>query len=242
MKVELLPAFDDNYFFSHEENGAMMIVDPGSASEVLAHMRAKNLRLELILVTHHHGDHIGGVGELQRETDALLFGPSSLAKYGLKADRILKDGDRFQFHSVDFETLAVPGHTLDHLAFFAPAQHALFCGDTLFSLGCGRLFEGSFAQMFASLARLKALPEDTKVYCAHEYTLANMRFSLQYLNENEPQQLVAYEKVNDELRARRDKDEPTIPSTIGFEKRYNLFLKAATLEDFTRVRQARNRF
>jgi hydroxyacylglutathione hydrolase len=240
MKVELLPAFDDNYLFSLEENDAMMIVDPGSAREVLEHMRAKRLRLELILVTHHHGDHIGGVAELQRQSGAKLFGPSSLAKYGLKADRVLNDGDRFQFHSLEFETMAVPGHTLDHLAYFAAEQ--LFCGDTLFSLGCGRLFEGSFEQMFASLARLKALPDTTQVYCAHEYTLANMRFSLQYLNENDPQQVPAYEKVNHELRARRERNQPTVPSTIGFEKRYNLFLKAATLEDFVRVRQARNRF
>jgi hydroxyacylglutathione hydrolase len=244
MSVSLIPAFNDNYLFSIEENGMAMAVDPGSAPEVLAHLERNKLKLERILITHHHGDHIGGVLELQRETGAKIYGPSSMPKYGIHCDRVMADGDQFSFHALKFQVLAVPGHTLDHLAYFEETSHALFCGDTLFSLGCGRLFEGSFAQMFNTLAKLRRLPEDTAVYCAHEYTLNNLRFSRKYLQDTGAAKEIQkkYGELYDTLSARREKNIPTVPSTLKFETEFNLFFNAPTLEEFTSVRTAKNSF
>jgi hydroxyacylglutathione hydrolase len=244
MKVTLIPAFNDNYLFSIEDGGAAMVVDPGSAPEVLAHLKRTGLRLERILVTHHHGDHIGGVAELQRETGADVYGPSSMTNYGIVCDRIMAEGEGFAFRSLDFKVLAVPGHTLDHLAYYEETHRALFCGDTLFSLGCGRLFEGTFEQMFTTLAKLKQLPEDTKVYCAHEYTLNNLRFSQKYLQDTgaAKQLQQKYATLYEKLSAQRERNIPTVPSTLAFEREFNLFFNAPSVERFTDVRVARNSF
>jgi hydroxyacylglutathione hydrolase len=244
MKVTLIPAFEDNYFFSVAENSSVMVVDPGGADEVLASLQARGERLEWIVVTHYHNDHIGGVAELQARTGAKLIGPASLKTKGLNCDIVAEEAAEFKFHSFSFQILKVPGHTLDHVAYYCSASQVLFCGDTLFSLGCGRLFEGTFEAMFNSLDGLRSLPNDTKVYCAHEYTLKNMMFSIDYLKKTGAAApiLSEYQKEFERLQGLRARNEPTVPSTLAFEKRFNLFLKAATLHEFKSVREARNIF
>ena len=200
-------------------------MDPGDAAPVRRALERLDLRLSAILVTHHHGDHVGGVVELKGATGATVFGPAREDIAGV--DQRLKGGDHLDVLGVRFRVLDVPGHTAGHLAYFAAdeAPPLLFCGDTLFGCGCGRLFEGTPAQMVDSLDRLAGLPPATRVYCAHEYTLSNIRFGL------------SEEPANQELRARavhaqavRDRGEPTIPSTIGLELATNPFLRIDVAE------------
>jgi hydroxyacylglutathione hydrolase len=210
-----LPAFHDNYIWlSGDPTDGVVVVDPGQAAPVLAEV-ALGLQLQAILLTHHHPDHIGGAAELVARTGARCVAPED-PRIDLPCERVA-DGMSVQAGDTRFEVLAVPGHTLSHLAFVGAGL--LFCGDTLFSLGCGRLFEGSPAQMLASLDRLAALPADTRVCCGHEYTLDNARFAL------------AVEPGNDDLRRHvetvrqwRQAGRPSLPSTIDIERRCNPFL------------------
>jgi hydroxyacylglutathione hydrolase len=216
--VEPIPAFDDNYFWLIAGGGKAAVVDPGDADPVLERLRRRGLKLTDILVTHHHHDHVGGVSELVEATGARVSGPRDESIPS--RDVALAGGDRIQVLGIDFDVLDVPGHTRGHIAYFVPAMQWLFCGDTLFGAGCGRLFEGTAAQMSASLATLAALPPATKVFCAHEYTLSNLRFAL------------AIEPGNEALRERqrvcvalRERGEPTLPSTIAEERTTNPFLR-----------------
>ena len=216
MRPSALPAFEDNYIWVLEDAGHALLVDPGDAAPVLA---AANEGLEpvAILLTHHHGDHIGGVPALlQRWPQLPVFAPGD-ARIPLDCQRVV-DGDRLQLLDRPVQVLAVPGHTRSHIAFVVDGH--LFCGDTLFSLGCGRLFEGTPAQMHASLQRLAALPADTRVCCGHEYTLANAAFAC------------TVEPDNAALAARRAQavglraiGQATLPSTIGDERACNPFLR-----------------
>jgi hydroxyacylglutathione hydrolase len=194
------------------------VVDPGDAAPVARRLAERGLELADILVTHHHGDHIGGVADLVARTGARVHGPAGEPVGRL--DTRLAEGDRVRVLGVDFDVLDVPGHTRGHIAYHAPSMHALFCGDTLFACGCGRLFEGTAAQMTQSLAKLAALPGDTRVYCAHEYTLANIRFARTVEPGNE--RLARREA---ECRALREQGIPTVPSTIGLERETNPFLR-----------------
>lgn len=216
--VEPIPALDDNYLWLLVRGPDAAVVDPGDADPVLQRLQQRKLPLRAILVTHHHGDHVGGVAALARATGARVYGP--------RGERIpargvaVGDGDRIDVLGVTFDVLDVPGHTLGHVAYHAAAQRLLFCGDTLFAAGCGRLFEGTAAQMTASLTRLAGLPADTRVYCAHEYTLSNLRFALAVEPANE-----ALRERQQRCRALRDRGEPTVPSTIGEELATNPFLR-----------------
>jgi len=218
LRIEPVPAFRDNYIWLLERAGRVAVVDPGDAVPVLQLLAARQWRLDTILLTHHHSDHVGGVADLVRAQPARVYGPAHSPFADI--DVRLRDGDAVTVLDVAFTVMAVPGHTLDHIAYWSAEQDALFCGDTLFGCGCGRLFEGTAAQMAASLARLAALPGSTRVYCAHEYTLSNLRFAL------------AVEPENAELRQRRDdsaalreQGEPTVPSTIALERATNPFLR-----------------
>ena len=220
LTIRPIRAFRDNYIWclSAHDSDEAVVVDPGDAGPVLQALADWQLRLTGILVTHHHPDHTGGIDELLRYHEVPVFGP---AGPGIpQVTEALADGDRFRLLGLDFRVLAVPGHTLDHLAFVVDASHPplLFCGDTLFAAGCGRLFEGSPAQMQASLQQLAALPADTAVYCAHEYTLANLQFATAV----EPDTTALRQRLAD-AEARRANDHPTLPSSIGLERQTNPF-------------------
>jgi hydroxyacylglutathione hydrolase len=220
--IEALPAFDDNYIWLIHRDGDAVVVDPGQAPQVIERLAAAGLRLGAILLTHHHGDHVGGVAELVAATGATVYGP---ARETLPhCDVRLHDGDRVELPEVGLAltVIDVPGHTAGHIAYAGEAggRPVVFCGDTLFSGGCGRLFEGTPAQMHASLARLAALPPATLVYAAHEYTLSNLRWARVVDPDNEA--LAGWQHAAEALRAR---GRPTLPASLGVEQAINPFLR-----------------
>jgi hydroxyacylglutathione hydrolase len=221
LTVTPVPAFSDNYLWLAHGNdaGRALVVDPGDAPAVVDALAGAGMALEVILVTHHHPDHVGGVADLVARTGARVYGP---AREQVPAPFTpVRGGDAVELPSMQlrFDVIDVPGHTAGHVAYYG--HGVVFCGDTLFSAGCGRLFEGTPEQMLASLDALAALPDDTRVYCAHEYTLANLRFAMTVEPENPD--LRAWQQEAASLRAR---DVPTIPTTIGREKRLNPFHRA----------------
>lgn len=225
LTVLTLPAFKDNYLWLIHDGTNAAIVDPGEAAPVQAALAARKLRLTAILLTHHHADHIGGVPALLDQWEVPVFGPRN---DGIACvTHPLIQGDRVEVPGLDLalEVLDVPGHTLGHIAYVRRADGAdwLFCGDTLFGAGCGRLFEGTPTQMMDSLARLAALPGQTLVYCAHEYTLSNLRFA----QAVEPGNAALDERVQAD-GAQRAAGQPTIPSTIARELATNPFLRSGT--------------
>lgn len=228
MNLVALPAFSDNYIWMLHDGRQALVVDPGDAAPVLAALDAQQLALTAILVTHHHPDHVGGLAGLHARLEGVVHGPERergripgpLVGHG--------DGDTIEWNGLRLEAMDVPGHTAGHLAWFAPGlvpQPALFCGDTLFSAGCGRLFEGSAEQMLASLERLAALPGDTLVCCAHEYTLGNLRFA-QAVEPGNPA-VSQHQRLCEALRASQ---QATLPSRIDLERQINPFLRCDQAE------------
>jgi len=219
IQISALPAFTDNYIWLLQDHATQRcaVVDPGDAAPVQAWLDAHpGWVLSDILITHHHHDHVGGVEALKKATGATVYGPASESIPG--RDVALKDNDKVRVLGWDFEVYAVPGHTLGHIAYY---HHGLlFCGDTLFAAGCGRLFEGTPEQMHHSLGRLAALPEDTLVYCTHEYTLSNLKFAAA-VEPGNPDIATRLEKVT----RQRQNGVMTLPSTIALEKLTNPFLR-----------------
>lgn len=215
-EISLIPAFKDNYIWLLSRDRQAFVVDPGDAAPVLQRLAADGLELGGILITHHHADHQGGIAELLAHRPCEVFAPAEESITG--RTRPLRGGERLDVLGVPVEVLAVPGHTLGHLAYLAPG--ALFCGDTLFGAGCGRLFEGTPAQMSDSLARIAALPDEIRIYCAHEYTQMNLPFA------------AAVEPDNAEVQARglrvaalRAAGQATVPLRLGEELLTNPFLR-----------------
>jgi hydroxyacylglutathione hydrolase len=244
-----IPAFSDNYIWILHAQGQAAVVDPGDAEPVLSYLEACGLQLHAILVTHHHSDHIGGVEKLQAKTGAHVYAPAR-EKYTF-AHQPVQQGDQISlpFLPLTLDVIDVPGHTLGHVAYYG--AKLLFCGDTLFSAGCGRLFEGTPAQMLESLNKLAALPADTALYCTHEYTEHNLKFARQL------------DPVNKALLARqiqvsslRQQALPSLPSTLAIERDTNPFLRCETpaiqqaagiheanpLAVFSAIREMRNHF
>jgi len=221
LAITPVPAFSDNYLWLLSRGRRAAVVDPGDAVPIVRALEAHQLDLVAILVTHHHGDHVGGVSELKRRYGARVYGPAGEAIDGL--DHRLVAGDRLRELDIDFQVFEVPGHTRGHIAYFAADEKPplLFCGDTLFGCGCGRLFEGTPAQMLASLDALSGLPEATRVYCAHEYTLSNIRFA----QAVEPGNVGLQERA-DAAKVVRERGQPTLPSTIALERATNPFLRS----------------
>ncbi|UYM15814.1 hydroxyacylglutathione hydrolase [Endozoicomonas euniceicola] len=220
LQIEAIKAFSDNYIWLITTTGTQdcFVVDPGDARPVLETLKARNLNLAGILVTHHHADHIGGIPELLQHFEPGVYGPANSSIRFLTDT--LNEGDSTDVLGHSFQVLRVPGHTLDHIAYFCSQQFTLFCGDTLFSAGCGRLFEGSPQQMYDSLSKFRQLPDATRVFCAHEYTASNLRFAIAVEPGN--QEIADYIARVEHLRSQ---DIPTIPSSIGLEKRVNPFLR-----------------
>ncbi|MDD2546935.1 MAG: hydroxyacylglutathione hydrolase [Burkholderiaceae bacterium] len=221
MNLLPLPAFTDNYIWMLHDGRQALVVDPGDASPVLQALHTLGLQLQAILVTHHHADHTGGVAALREATGAQVWGPAS--------ERIpeplvrLQHGDTVDVLGLPFAVLDVPGHTAGHIAYYCAdldGAPLLFCGDTLFSGGCGRLFEGTPAQMLHSLDQLASLPDKTRVCCTHEYTLSNLKFARAVEPDN--QALVRYIDQCEALRARQ---QPTLPSSMALERDINPFLR-----------------
>ncbi|MFZ3126983.1 MAG: hydroxyacylglutathione hydrolase [Rhodoferax sp.] len=222
MKLIPLPAYVDNYIWMLHDGQQALVVDPGDAEPVIQALQHEGVHLQGILVTHHHADHTAGVDRLRQATGAPVFGPAHEPMP--EPLQRLVGGDVVHLLGLDFQVLEVPGHTAGHIAFYCPAVDAsplLFCGDTLFSAGCGRLFEGTPEQMLASLDRLAALPDATRVCCTHEYTLSNLKFALEIEPDNT--QLVAYNTRCQTLRAQ---GQPTLPSTLALERQINPFLRS----------------
>jgi hydroxyacylglutathione hydrolase len=232
--VTPIPAFQDNYLWLLDNGRFAAIVDPGDAAPVLSHLEAHKLSLSAILVTHHHGDHIGGVPELLQRFPVPVFGPAGEDIPDLTFR--LREGDSVTVPGlgITFSILDVQGHTAGHIAYVGNGM--LFCGDTLFACGCGRLFEGTAAQMAASLAKLAALSGDTKVYCAHEYTLANIRFA----EAVEPGNSALQERKVREMQ-KREKGIPTLPSSIALECGTNPFLRWSAPEVIASAERAAGR-
>ncbi|MBC3883306.1 hydroxyacylglutathione hydrolase [Undibacterium sp. LX40W] len=222
LSILTVPAFDDNYLWIVHNGTDAVVVDPGDGKAILQALQDHQLQLKAILLTHHHADHVGGVPDLLMSFSVPVYGP---ATDNIKAvTHPLNGGDKLLIEclNLNFQVLAMPGHTLGHIAYYSEKEQVLFCGDTLFAGGCGRIFEGTPAQMFNSLNTLAALPEQTAVYCAHEYTLSNLRFALAANPNNSALQV---RQSTDQQK--RDQHIPTVPSTIGLEKQTNPFLRSA---------------
>ena len=222
MILQPIPAFNDNYIWALHDSQHAVIVDPGDAVVVLNWLRHNNLQLDTILVTHHHGDHTGGINMLRDMTSARVVGP---AKEPIPPpfDKV-GEGDKFDVLGHNrVDVLDVPGHTMGHVAYFLSTLKAgpvVFCGDTLFSGGCGRLFEGTPAQMVQSLSRLGNLPDATKICCAHEYTVSNLRFA----QVVDPHNMLLAKHL-DHCRKLREQNQPTLPSSMVLERQINPFLR-----------------
>ncbi len=226
MNLLALPAFADNYIWMLHDGAKAVVVDPGDAAPVHQALDAQGLQLAGILVTHHHADHVGGVDALRSRLHGPVWGP---ARENIPAPYVaLRDGDVVDVMGHRWRVLDVPGHTAGHIAYFqsgATSAPLLFCGDTLFSAGCGRLFEGTPAQMHASLAKLAALPHDTQVCCTHEYTLSNLRFAAAVEPGNAERA-----HYHGRCQALREQGRPTLPSSVGTELQINPFLRCSQPE------------
>ncbi len=229
LKIIRISAFKDNYIWLLQRGSAALVVDPGDAKPVLKVLKQQGLNLSAILITHHHADHQGGIAELLAHYPAAVFGPATESITAIT--RRLSGGEKLHFADLrlDLEVIAVPGHTLGHLAYYGDGN--LFCGDTLFAGGCGRLLGGTAAQLCDSLARLAALPDATQVYCAHEYTETNLRFA----RSVEPGNRLLQQRFDEVLRLRA-KACSTVPSTLRVEKATNPFLRCASPEIIASVR------
>jgi hydroxyacylglutathione hydrolase len=223
LEIEQIPVLNDNYVYlaREPESGCVAVIDPAVSAPVLARLKAKNWTLTHILNTHHHGDHVGGNLDLKKATGCTIVGYAKDAERIPGIDVRVNDGDTYMFGKAPARVYAVPGHTSGHIAYYFAESRALFCGDTIFALGCGRLFEGTPQQMWKSLSTLRALPDDTRVYCAHEYTQSNARFALTIEADNQ-----ALKARADEVNAMRAANRPTVPSTMGVERATNPFLRA----------------
>ena len=247
IKIHQFPCLQDNYGYlvRDEATGAVATIDTPEAAAILRALDETGWRLTHILNTHWHPDHAGGNAELQEKTGAVIYGPGEVRKCG-PLDHEVGDGDVVMLGETRFEVMDTGGHTLTHITYYAPADSVAFVGDTMFTMGCGRVFEGTAEQMWTSLSRLAALPAETRVYSAHEYTLGNARFAISV--DDDP-------AVADRLKAvakKREHGEWTVPTTIGEERATNPFLRAPRLaiaadaagpaEAFARVRAAKDGF
>ena len=239
MKIEIIKCLEDNYSYLiiDEKTNYACVVDPSEAEPIANFINNKNIKLKFILNTHHHYDQVGGNSDLKKKFGAKVVGFKNDKHRIPNIDILLEDNKIWKESVFEAKIIHIPGHTSGHICFYFMNDKIVFTGDTLFSLGCGRIFEGTYKQMFDSLIKLKNLPRDTKIYCGHEYTLKNSMFCSKYDKDNKNLEKKIFE-INDKLK----KNLPTIPSTIGEELSCNIFLRAKNLEDFSKLRDLKDNF
>tara|TARA_B100001175_G_scaffold28227_1_gene20712 strand:- start:98 stop:817 length:720 start_codon:yes stop_codon:yes gene_type:complete len=239
MKVEIISCLQDNYSYLiiDETNNLACVVDPSEARPIIDYLKNKNINLKYILNTHHHFDHVGGNEELKKKYNAIVVGYKHDSERIPEIDILLEDNEIWERDNFIAKIIHVPGHTKGHICFNFYKEKLLFTGDTLFSLGCGKIFEGTYEQMFNSLEKIKALPLDTKIFCGHEYTLNNSKFCIKYDNEN----LSLQKKIQD-IEIKLNDSLPTIPSTLKEEMDCNIFLRAKDVKTFSKLRDLKDNF
>ena len=239
MRVEIIPCLQDNYSYLiiDDNNNSACVVDPGEAKPIVDYLKNKNIKLKYILNTHHHFDHIGGNEYLKKKFGSIVVGFKKDINRIPEIDILLEDNQIWKAENFKAKIIHIPGHTTGHICFHFFQEKLVFTGDTLFSLGCGRIFEGTYKEMFESLNKIKSLPEDTKVYCGHEYTLSNLKFCIKYNPENQN-----LKKKAENIKKKIDNGLPTIPSTIKDELECNIFLRANDLETFSKLRDLKDNF
>ena len=218
LSVEPIKAYTDNYIWLVSTNEGSIVVDPGESKEILNLVDSNKIDLKGVLITHHHYDHTNGLLDLTNKMNLEVYGPKKIE--GI--NNIVKESDKFSLIGIDFEVIEIPGHTLDHLAFYSSNNKdpILFCGDTLFAGGCGRVFEGTFEQMFKSLKKISNYPKETKIFCGHEYTLSNLKFALEVDKDNKQ---LADEYIN--VKKLISSDIPSLPTNLNKELKVNPFLR-----------------
>ena len=224
INIEPIKAFNDNYIWLVTTNEGSIVIDPGEADQTVNFLKENGFTLEAILITHHHFDHTGGIEDMLLFKDVDVYGPVNNIS---SINKQLMNDDLINVIGIDFQVIEIPGHTLDHIAFYSETfeEPILFCGDTLFSGGCGRVFEGTFEQMHSSILKLKSLPTNTKIYAGHEYTQSNLKFAL----EVEPLNQKLISRYND-VQNLISTGKPTLPSTLELELEVNPFLRCQTNE------------
>ena len=253
MNIEIIPCLNDNYsYLLHDQvSNTVAIIDPSDFLACDKIINKNYKKLDFILNTHHHYDHVGGNEELKKKYNSVVVGFENDKNRIPGIDKVIKDDQEFKIGTLSFTTIFIPGHTTGHIAFHFKKEKVLFTGDTLFSLGCGRVFEGTYKQMFQSLNKIKNLPRDTKIYCGHEYTYENLKFCLKFNPNNN-----FLKKKKDTIELSLKNKKPTIPSTIDDEIKANIFLrfddpdvkKAVNLENssdieiFTKLRDLKDNF
>ena len=239
MKVKIIPCLQDNYSYLiiDSENNTSCVIDPGEAEPIIKYLEEKKIKLDFILNTHHHYDHVGGNKKLKEKYNAKVIGFIEDKKRIPEIDIALQDNQIWKHKNFKAKVFHIPGHTSGHICFYFFNDKNIFTGDTLFSLGCGRIFEGTYSQMFKSLNTFKKLPLDTNVYCGHEYTLKNSSFCIKH--DPDIQNLKKkITKIKDKLNRKL----PTMPTTIKDEIECNIFLRSNNLESFSKLRDLKDNF
>tara|TARA_B100000029_G_scaffold30790_1_gene29466 strand:+ start:1072 stop:1803 length:732 start_codon:yes stop_codon:yes gene_type:complete len=239
MRVEIIPCLQDNYSYLiiDESNKTASVIDPSEAKPIINFIEKENINLKYILNTHHHFDHIGGNKDLKKKYNSVVIGYKDDASRIPGIDILLKNNQIWKADNFEAKIMHIPGHTTGHISFYFFKEKLIFTGDTLFSLGCGKIFEGTYQNMFESLNQIKKLPQDTKIYCGHEYTLQNSKFCIKH----DPENLNLKKKIV-EIKKKLENNIPTIPSTLKDENECNIFLRAKDVESFSKLRDLKDNF
>ena len=238
MLVETIRCLEDNFsYILIDQNKNACVIDPSESEPIINFVEKNNIKIKYILNTHHHFDHIGGNKDIKKKYNAKIVAYKNDLHRIPDVDISLKNNQIWTAENFKSKIIHIPGHTNGHICFFFENEKIAFTGDTLFSLGCGRIFEGTYEEMFSSLKKLKELPKETKIYCGHEYTLKNSEFCLKYDKNNKRLQ----KKIN-EIKNKVNNNVPTVPSTIEDEIACNIFLRAKTLGEFSKLRDLKDNF
>ena len=239
MRVEVIPCLQDNYSYLiiDKSNNSACVVDPSEAKPIMNLAEKENINLKYILNTHHHFDHVGGNKDLKKKYNSVIIGYKDDANRIPEIDILLEDNQIWKADNFEAKIMHIPGHTTGHICYHFFKEKLIFTGDTLFSLGCGKLFEGTYQDMFSSLKKIKKLSQDTKIYCGHEYTLQNSKFCIEY----DPENTKLKNKIT-EIKKKLQNNLPTIPSTLKDEIECNIFLRAKDVESFSKLRDLKDIF